>query len=96
MPDETIREWSELEDAVARQDWAEASRLAEEFEQEWKTVRGFAEVFAGPGAGGWSQVIDDALEALTAALSIRPARRAAVEAAMKRMREILGEYGAKP
>lgn len=95
MPDETIREWSELEDAAARQDWAEASRLAEEFEREWKAVRGFVEVFAGPGAGGWSQVIDDALEALTAALSIRPVPRAAVEAAMQRMREILGEYGAR-
>lgn len=95
MPDETIREWSELEDAAARQDWAEASRLAEEFEREWKAVRGFAEVFAGPGAGGWSQVIDDALAALIAALRRRPLSAAAVETAMGRMREILGEYGAK-
>lgn len=95
MPNETIREWSELEDAVARQDWAEASMLAGEFEQEWKTVRGFAESVAGPGAGGWSQVIDEALEALTAALSIRPVPKAAVEKAMQKMREILGEYAPK-
>lgn len=95
MPDEPIREWSDLEDAVARQDWGAASRLAEEFDAQWRAVRGFAEVFAGPGAGGWSRKIDDALEALTAALSIRPTPQAAVEAAMKRMREILGEYGPK-
>ena len=95
MPDEPIREWSDLEDAVARQDWGAASRLAEEFDTQWRAVRGFVEVFAGPGAGGWSRKIDDALEALTAALSIRPTPQAAVEAAMKRMREILGEYGPK-
>ena len=95
MPDEPINEWSDLEDAVARQDWGAASRFAEEFDAQWREVRGFAEVFAGPGADGWSRVIDDALEALLAALSIRPIPRAAVGAAMQRMRETLGEYGAK-
>lgn len=93
MPDDVITEWSDLEDAVQRRDWGAASRFAEEFEVQWREVRGFAEVFAGPGADGWSKVIDDALEALTAALSIRPVPARAVEAAMGRMREILGEYG---
>ena len=95
MPDEPISEWSDLEGAVAREDWGPASRLAEEFDAQWREVRGFAEVFAGPGADGWSRVIDDAIEALLAAFSIRPIQRAAVEAAMQRMREILGEYGPK-
>ena len=40
-------------------------------------------------------MIDDALKTLIAALAIRPIPRADVEAAMHRMREILGEYGAK-
>jgi hypothetical protein len=96
VPDEPIREWSDLERAVARQDWDAASRLAEEFDAQWREVRGLAEVFAGPGADGWSRVIDDAIEALLAALSIRPIPRAALEAAMLRMREILEEYGPRP
>ena len=96
MPDEPITEWSDLEHAVARQDWSAASRLAQEFDAQWREVRGFAEVFAGPGADGWSRVIDDAIEALLAALSIRPIPRAALEAAMLRMREILEEYGPRP
>lgn len=95
MPDESIREWSELEGALARQDWAEALRMAEAFEREWVVVRGLAEAFVGSGAGGWSQAIDDALEALIAALGTRPLSVAAVEAAMGRMREILGEHGAR-
>ncbi len=93
MPDEPIEEWSDLEQAVERQDWDAASRLAEGFHAQWQEVRGFAEAFAGPGADGWSSVIDDAVEALLAALSIRPVPRKALEAAMLRIREILQEYG---
>jgi len=95
VPDESIREWSELEGAVSRQDWAEASKLAEEFEREWKTVRGIAEVFVGPGSDGWSRALDEALEALVASLSIRPIPRVAVDAAMTWLGEILDEHGTK-
>ncbi|MGH1349091.1 MAG: hypothetical protein ACRBN8_46600 [Nannocystales bacterium] len=96
MLEESIGEWSDLEHAVERQDWDVASRLAEEFDAQWREVRGLAEAFAGPGVDGWSCVLDDALEALLAALSIRPIPRAALEAAMLRMREILEEYGPRP
>lgn len=93
MPDEPISEWADLEEAVRRQDWTLASRYAEEFDAQWREVRGFAELFAGPGAEGWSRVIDDALEALLAALSIRPVQPASVEAAMGRLRAILEGRG---
>lgn len=96
VPDDPLKEWSDLEHAVERQDWDAASRLAEEFHAQWREVRGFAEAFAGPGADGWSSVIDDGVEALLAALSIRPVPRTALEAAILRMREILEEYGPGP
>lgn len=46
-----------------------------------------------PGADGWSRAIDDATGALVASLSMRPIPRGAVEAAMARLGEILGEHG---
>ena len=95
MSDESMEEWSDLERAVAREDWDAALTSAEEFDTQWRDVRGIADLFVGPGADGWSKVVDEALEALLAALSRRPGSRVGVEAAMKRMRKILGEYGAR-
>ncbi len=49
-----------------------------------------AEALAGPG--GWLKLLNDALEVLLAALSVRPAQTKAVAVATGRLREILGEY----
>ena len=72
--------WPEIEEAVGREDWAEASRLAQEFEQEWRTVRGIVGIFAG--LGGWSRAIDKAMADLLAALDARPVDAVALERAM--------------
>lgn len=91
MPDEPISEWSDLEEAVRREDWTLASGYAKEFDAQWREVRGHVELFAGPGAEGWSSVIDDALEALLVALAVKPVSPAAVASAMSRLREFLRE-----
>ncbi|MBV1858595.1 MAG: hypothetical protein KUG77_09310 [Nannocystaceae bacterium] len=89
-------EWSDLEDAVGRQDWVGALVLAQEVGAEWRSVRDLLEVFAGPGAEKWSRVIGEALQGLLAALAANPVRVAGVDAAMSRLREFIGEDGAEP
>lgn len=72
--------WPEIEGAVASQDWDAASKLAREFEREWRTIRGFVEVFGA--LGSWSWAIDTAMAELLAALDARPVEPVAVEQAM--------------
>jgi hypothetical protein len=82
-------EWSDLEDAVGRRDWVVASRLAQEFEQEWKTVRAFVEIFAGPGAQTWARLMNKAMTGLVEALCARPIDPVAVDGAMSRFRMLM-------
>ena len=92
MPDESrvaVLEWSDLEDAVGRRDWAAASGLAQEFEQEWRTVRAFVEIFAGPGAQTWARLMNKAMAGLVEALSAQPIDPAAVDGAMSRFRMLM-------
>lgn len=83
---EVEAEWAELEAAVERGDWATASELAREFEQEWKTVRSFVELFAGPGADVWGRLVDKAMASLLEALRAGLVDPVAVDGAMARFR----------
>lgn len=83
---EAVAAWAELEDAVGRLDWAAASKLAQEFEKEWTAVRGFVEMFAGPGGETWGRLVDKAMKGLVEALHARPADPTVVDAAMSRFR----------
>jgi len=79
-------EWAELEEAVGRRDWVTALELSLNLEREWKTVRGFVEIFAGPGGERWGRLIDKAIAGLLEALGNLPVDPAAVDAAMSRFR----------
>lgn len=82
-------EWSDLEDAVGRRDWVVASQLALEFEQEWKTVQAFVEIFAGPGAETWGHLMNKAMTGLVKALCAGPIDPVAVDGAMSRFRMLM-------
>ena len=85
-PNEAAIGWADIEDAVGRRDWAAASRLTRELEQEWHAVRGFVEIFAGPGAETWGRLMDKAMARLSEALAASPVDPAVVDAAMSRFR----------
>ncbi len=94
-PNDVEAEWAELEDAVGRGDWAAALRLVLEFEQEWKTVQGFIEIFAGPGGETWGRLMNRGMAGLLDAVAARPVDPVAVDGAMSRFRMLM-PWGSKP
>ncbi len=94
-PNDVEADWAELEDAVGRGDWAAALRLVLEFEQEWKTVQGFIEIFAGPGGETWGRLMNRGMAGLLDAVAARPVDPVAVDGAMSRFRMLM-PWGSKP
>ena len=63
-----------------------ALELSLNLEREWKTVRGFVEVFAGPGGETWGRLIDKAITGLLEALGELPVDPVEVDGALSRFR----------
>jgi len=84
-----MTDWSDLETAVVRHDWPMAVVLVRSLAAEWRAVRGFLELFAGPDADVAMQAIDDAMAGMVAALEVDQVDPEMAEKAVSRLRALL-------